>query len=121
MTEELVRKTGISLDLVVFVDNVLCVVVMIIIELFLLLDIVLVILRAGIPDNVGEVSTKYTLYINLLIYYIYNISYLIYSFDESKVCCHLSLAGALYPLCRSGYLSPPVCWSLTGYLCPDWC
>ena len=58
MTEELVRKTGISLGLVVFVDNVLSVVVMIIIELLLLLDIVLVILRAGIPDNVGEVSNK---------------------------------------------------------------
>ena len=59
MTEELVRKTGVSLGLVVFVDNVLSVVVMIIIELLLLLlDIVLVILRAGIPDNVGEVSNK---------------------------------------------------------------
>ena len=59
MTEELVRKTGISLGLVVFVDNVLSVVVMIIIELLLLLlDIVLVILRAGIPDNVTEVSNK---------------------------------------------------------------
>ena len=67
MTEELVRKTGISLGLVVFVDNVLSVVVMIIIELLLLLDIVLVILRAGIPDNVGEVSTKY-LYIYIYIY-----------------------------------------------------
>ena len=67
MTEELVRETGISLGLVVFVDNVLSVVVMIIIELLLLLDIVLVILRAGIPDNVGEVSTKY-LYIYIYIY-----------------------------------------------------